>query len=131
MLESVINEPKFGVALKRFRFKDNSVKAIKFSAQIKHQFVKSMASIWLRIEDKDRNNLAFDNLRYSRSGGSSDWQDIEVVLPYSENAEIVSFGALLIRNGKLWLRNAKVEPLYEPVPLNSQMLAKPSNLGFE
>lgn len=131
LLESLADEPEFGVVLKRFRFKDNHVKAIKFSAQMKHQFVKSMASIWLRIEDKDRNNLAFDNLRYTSSGGSSDWQNIEVILPYSENAEIVSFGALLIRNGKLWLRNAKVEPLYEPVSLSSQMLQKPSNLSFE
>ena len=131
LLESIVEEPHFGVALKRYQFKNPNVQGIKFSAQIKHQFVKSMASIWLRIEDKDKNNLAFDNLRFSSTGGSSDWQNVEVVLPLSEEAEIISFGALLISSGKLWLRNPHIELLYTSVKVHSNVLSNHSNLSFE
>lgn len=131
LLESLINEPEFGVVLKRFRFKDSDVKAIKFSAQIKHQFVKSTASIWMRIEDKNTDVLAFDNQRFSSEGGSSDWQDVEVILPFDETAEIVSFGTLLISKGKMWIRNPNIELLYEEVDTNKHLLEKPTNLNFE
>ncbi|MFH6953497.1 MULTISPECIES: hypothetical protein [Pseudoalteromonas] len=136
LLESIVDEPNFGVVLKRFDFNAaNAIKenitGIRFRAQIKHQFVKSIASIWMRIEDKHTNALAFDNLRYTSGGGTRDWQDIEVTLPITENAAIVSFGALLISRGKLWLRNPHIEYVHEPVQRNTQLLAKPSNLGFE
>ncbi|MEC8325283.1 MAG: hypothetical protein VX100_04065 [Pseudomonadota bacterium] len=136
LLESVIDNPDFGVLLKRFNFdapraKKENVTGITFRAQIKHQFVKSMASIWMRIEDKDNNSLAFDNLRYTSSGGTRDWRDVEVTLPITGEATIVSFGTLLISKGKLWLRNPHIEYTYEPIARNTQLLAKPSNLSFE
>ena len=136
LLESVIDTPDFGVLLKRFNFdatraKKENVTGITFRAQIKHQFVKSMASIWMRIEDKDNNSLAFDNLRYTSSGGTRDWRDVEVTLPITDEATKVSFGTLLISKGKLWLRNPHIEYTYEPIAHNTQLLAKPSNLSFE
>ena len=80
-LKSVRNDVDFGVFFKRFYRNNIEAKQIRFSAQIKHQYVESLASIWMRIEDKDKNTIAFANLRYSQTGGSSSWQDIEVILP--------------------------------------------------
>lgn len=136
LLESLIDAPDLGVVLKRYNFNATNplklnVKGIKFRAQMKHQFVKSVASIWMRIEDKETNPLAFDNLRYTSSGGTSDWQDFEVTLAIDENAAIISFGALLVSKGKLWLRNPHIEYVYEPVQRNTHLLIKPSNLSFE
>jgi hypothetical protein len=131
LLESKQSNADFGVFYRRSFITNDNAKAVKFSAKIKRQYVSSLASIWMRIEDQNKKNISFDNLGFSSSGGSSDWQPIEVVLPLKKEAKIISFGALLVGNGKMWLKEPHIDFLSSESEYDAKRLVRPSNLGFE
>lgn len=125
------NADIFGVFLRRFILPETTQPSIKFKAKIKQQYVSTMATIWLRIEDKEGQNTQFNNLRFKGKPGSEDWQEMEVILPIDDTAHTVSFGALLIGHGQVWIAEPELEFTDEVNYDDGNIFQKPNNLRFE
>lgn len=64
------------------------------------------AGLWIRVEDADGNELAFETMKNQKLTGSHDWKDymIEVQCQLDQAAKI-TVGAMLLGKGKIWVDN--------------------------
>jgi len=94
-------------------------------------------SLWIRVDGKPRNTLAFDNMRdvppYRALEGTNDWMPIELVLDVPSGADIVNFGCMLSGKGIARFRDITFTKVDKSVPISARRLYggdEPTNLGF-
>ena len=98
--------------------------------------IEKAIGLWVRVDGRPGNTLAFDNMSDRAIKGTTDWTQYQVVLDVDNAAESISFGTLLTRTGSLWIDDVELSPVPTTVPITEVSLAKtlplrPANMGFE
>ncbi|MCG7410731.1 AraC family transcriptional regulator [Paenibacillus sp. ACRRX] len=126
----------FGTLMQMFKADLYRGKRLRLTGFLKSAEVH-MAGLWLRIDGKDEEPLAFDNMMNRAVRGTTEWTSYEVVLDVAENAHAVAFGVLLSGPGQVWVDSIRLEEVDMSVPTTDTMdedktlPASPSNLDFE
>ncbi|MBX9720708.1 MAG: hypothetical protein K2X81_04890 [Candidatus Obscuribacterales bacterium] len=111
-------------------------KRVQFSCWLKTENVKEGALLWMRVDAKDNNPLAFDNMENRPVKGSTDWKQYSVVLNIPEGAKAILFGVWLSETGKVWANNLEFRVVGNDVPVTDLMkkedslAGEPSNMDF-
>lgn len=136
----------FGNLMQTIQAENYRGKRVKFSGYIKTENVQPVgASLWMRVDrermnENDKNvSIAFDNMMNRSPIGTTDWQKFEIVLDIYNNAEYISFGMMLIREGTAWFAGLKFEEVDKSVPVTDLKMQEnirtfptnPVNLEFE
>jgi hypothetical protein len=121
--------------MQTFAANDYLGKRVRFSALVKATDVEGWAGLWMRIDDKDRPNTAFDNMQNRAITGTSDWTPYSVVLDVSEKASGVFFGTLMIGKGQVWISDLRFDVVGADVPSTDVLggkggSTKPGNLSL-
>ena len=82
------------------------------SGYIKTEAVNNgYAGIWIRVDP----DVSFANMNRNGVKGDSDWKRYELTVPYSQSAEQIVFGGMLIGDGQAWFDNFSIS--IDGVPL--------------
>ena len=77
---------------------------VELRAELRTGGVDGWAGLWMRIDGKDGNVLAFDNMQNRALRGTSSFQWYSVVLDVPVEAERITFGVLLHGPGAVFIR---------------------------
>ena len=77
---------------------------VELKAELRTGGVDGWAGLWMRIDGKDGNAIAFDNMQNRPLRGTGSFQWYSVVLDVPADAERVSFGVLLHGPGAVFIR---------------------------
>ncbi len=117
----------FGVATAAFPVQQAAGKRVRYSGYIKTSGVtRGYAGLWWRVDGKNGQVLAFDNMQGRGAQGKTDWQRYEIELPVAEDAANIYFGALHTGDGKAWFDSLAIELDGVPYVDDSQF-----DLGFD
>jgi len=104
-------------------------KLLRFSATVRTANLKpeSLVGLSLRVDRKDK-RLGFVDNMFERPIQTVDWKRYEIVGEVADDAESISFGLLLFREGTAWIDSAQLESYAMPQPeppglLSEQTLA--------
>ncbi|WP_437809207.1 hypothetical protein [Sorangium sp. So ce1078] len=127
---------EFGTLMQSISANELRGKRVRLQAWVKSDDVKGWAGLWMRVDGRHSNTLAFDNMSDRAIKGTTDWTQYQVVLDVGNAAESISFGTLLTRTGSLWIDDVELSPVPTTVPTTELSLARtlperPVNLGFE
>ena len=130
-----ITEMDFGTLMQRFQAKQYIGKRMRFSGFIQTEKVQ-WCGLWMRVDDKQDNLIAFDNMAHRGITGSVPWNYYACVLDIAEEATIINIGVFLNGAGKVWLDNCKFEEVGQDIPVTEftseqQLPLEPQNLTFE
>jgi hypothetical protein len=124
----------FGTMMQSFEPAEYLGKRVKLSAWVKAKDVKSWAGVWMRVDAKDKQSIAFDNMQSRPIQGTRDWKRYDIVLDVADNASNLSFGILMEGEGKVWLNGLQFDVVDASVPVTStypsSQSKKPTNLDF-
>jgi len=128
-------EGGFVGVMQNFIANDYVGKRVRFSALVRATGVEDWAGLWMRIDDKDRPNSAFDNMQNRPITGTSDWTPYSVVLDVSTKAQGIYFGVLMTGKGQVWISDLRFDVVGDDVPSTDQLsgksgLSKPGNLSL-
>jgi hypothetical protein len=140
-LKSIVEDADgFGNLMQEIQAKEYLEKRVKLSAYIKTENVEDWAGLWMRVTDKSREILCFDNMQDRPIGGTTDWAKYEVVLDVPGESETIAFGILLDGKGQIWVDDVALEEVEKNtaltgMPVESSEPVKPPtspvNLRFE
>lgn len=108
-------------------------KRVRFSGYIKGQGVKSWAGLWMRVNDVADKVIVLDNMEKRAFQGDGDWRKLEVVLDISSDSSKISFGTLLVGQGRIWVSGLDFQVVDATVPVTAkssmpELNRKPVNL---
>ncbi|MCC6289905.1 MAG: hypothetical protein IT249_18665 [Chitinophagaceae bacterium] len=85
-------------------------KTLKLKGYLRTEDVKNgFAGLWIRVEDKNGDILAFDNMYNKGVVGFHGWNNYNVEVQFDElKAARIFFGALLVGSGSVWVDNLKL-----------------------
>ncbi|WP_316797395.1 S41 family peptidase [Pedobacter agri] len=85
-------------------------KKIEIKGYVKTENVsKGYAGLWARIDDKNIQSIAFDNMQDRGISGTTDWKQYSIELDYkSEDVRTLHIGGLLVGEGKAWFDHFEV-----------------------
>jgi len=97
------------------------------------------AHLWFRVDGRDQGQmLQFDNMDNRPLKGSSDWQQVAIVLDVSPNAAALAYGFFVGGTGQAWVSALTLEEVGPEVPTTDVTAAAhrrlptaPVNLGFD
>ena len=124
----------FATVMQRLFPEDLRGERIRVTGWLKTEGAEGWAGVWARVDTAEKRAHAFDNMQDRALKGTVDWTRCEVVLDVTEEANNLSFGALLSGPGVLWLDEFSVEVVDDSVPVTdfkSTRARKPTNLDFE
>ncbi|MGZ9586762.1 helix-turn-helix transcriptional regulator [Paenibacillus marinisediminis] len=131
------NAQGFGTLMQMVKADHYRGKRVRLTGFIKTEEANS-AGMWMRIDGKDEEALAFDNMQNRPIMGTTDWMSYDVVLDVADNASAVAFGVLLIGPGQVWIDGIRLEEVDRSVPTTDSMGEgmhelpdRPVNLDFE
>jgi DNA-binding winged helix-turn-helix (wHTH) protein len=106
-------------------------KRVRFRGFVKSNGVRQWAGLWMSVNKNDKNVVAFDNMANRPIQGTTDWKEYEVVLDVPQDANLISFGAILIGTGTVWLNGVEFDVVGGDVPTTDQMSMEKPKVGFE
>jgi beta-lactamase regulating signal transducer with metallopeptidase domain len=107
---SISEKPQgFGTIMKNMPPANYLGKRVRMSAYIKTENLSERAGMWMRVDGKSENPLAFDNMNSRPITGTSTWKRYEIVLDVSENAINIAFGVLVAGSGKVWIDDVQFD----------------------
>jgi hypothetical protein len=83
-------------------------KRVRFSAYTKSQDLTDWAGLWMRV-DTARHSPSFDNMIERPIKRTTEWTKHHIVLLVPADAEVISFGILLVGDGRVWIDDASFE----------------------
>ena len=127
---------EFGTLMQTFSAEDYLGKRLKLSGYVKTENVESWSCIWMRIDDKNNQQVGFDNMMNRPIKGTTEWKEYSIVLDVPANSNTINFGLLLAGNGKIWADNFTLVEVDESVPVTSikkenKFPTRPINMDFE
>lgn len=132
-----IGPDQFGTLMQQFQATHYSGKRMRFSAFVKAEQVEGWCGLWMRIDDKLQNVLAFDNMERRSIRGTSDWNYYACVLDVVQEADCISIGILLSGSGTVWMDSCRFEEVGMDIPVTESLAqtesfpSEPQNLTFE
>jgi hypothetical protein len=109
----------FGTLMQMSKAERYGGKRLKMSADVKTENVKRWAGLWLRVDRKEDEVLAFDNMADRPIRGTTDWKRYEIIVDVTDDAERLAFGILLERTGKAWISDISFEVVDLSTPLTN------------
>lgn len=108
-------------------------KRVRFAGYIKGQGVKSWAGLWMRVNDAADKVIVLDNMEKRAFQGDGDWRKLEVVLDIPSDSSKISFGTLLVGQGRIWVSGLDFQVVDATVPVTAkssmpELNRKPVNL---
>ena len=88
---------------------------IRLSGFIRTEGANGGAGLWMCVEGTDA-TLAFDNMNSRCIRWTRDWQEAEIVLDVARQARTITFGLVLVGNGKVWVDDVRIEAVGKDVP---------------
>jgi hypothetical protein len=131
-------DDKFGTLMQQFQANEYRGQSVRFSAKVRAKNVTGSGALWMRVDDQAGKITAFDNMVSRRVVGTTDWTQVEIVLPVATDSQTISFGAMLVGKGEF----AMTEVAINAAPSGTQSTAsaspnsitvpsKPINLDFK
>jgi len=127
----------FGTLMQSIMANDYLGKRIMLSAKLKTKNVDGAATIWMRVDGKQRDSLRFDNMENRTTDGAihgtKDWSARLIVLDVPEDADSIHFGFYLRGNGSVWARDFDLSEVRGEVAETDGSRpgrSKPTNLDF-
>jgi hypothetical protein len=105
----------FGTLTQGFLADNYQGKRLRMSGFVKTEGVEGWAGLWMRVDGKDKTDLAFDNMSKRSIKGSTDWQRYEVVLDVPADAHSIFFGFLVAGKGQGWVDDIAFEAVGKDV----------------
>ncbi|MCR8846547.1 AraC family transcriptional regulator [Paenibacillus sp. SC116] len=131
------NPQGFGTLMQMFKAKKYQDKRLRLTGFLKTKEVH-MAGLWMRVDGKNEEPLAFDNMMNRPVMGTKDWAQYDVVLDIDSLAEAIAFGVLLSGEGQIWVDGIRIEEVDKSVPVTDSYINEdqtlpddPFNLNFE
>jgi hypothetical protein len=126
----------FGTIMQNVVADSYAGKRLRLSGFVKSDKVVDWAGLWMRVDGKGAEPLAFDNMQQRAIKGSNDWQRFDVVLDVDPGATSIAFGVLLAGSGGVWFDDLKFEIVPSTVAITAgtpiRSVSKTAqNLGFE
>jgi len=122
MISKRDNAQGFGGYATSFDTKDFINTRIKLSCDIKLKDVENQASIWMRVDGKDKAPLGFDNLQNRPpSKDIIGWQHHYIVLDIPDNSNRLLIGLLLVGKGELYVKNMVFENVDNSIPITNML----------
>lgn len=99
-------------------------KVIELRGYMKTAGVKrGFAGLWLRL-DGDGKMLGFENMQRQGIGGTKDWKQYIIKLPYPAGVKAIHFGGLNAGDGKAWFDNFELFIDDKPIEKVKQLILK-------
>lgn len=119
--------------MQTFKADDYRGKRVRFAGYIKGQGVKSWAGLWMRVNDAADKVIVLDNMEKRAFQGDGDWRKMEVVLDIPSDSSKISFGTLLVGQGRIWVSGLDFQVVDATVPVTAkssmpELNRKPVNL---
>lgn len=95
-------------------------KRVRFAGYIKGQGVKSWAGLWMRVNDAADKVAIMDNMEKRAFRGDGDWRKYEVVLDIPSDSAKISFGMLLVGQGRIWVSGLDFQIVDATVPVTAK-----------
>lgn len=128
---------EFGTLMQQFQAKSYVGKRMRFSGFVQTEDVQGWCGLWMRVDDRMQNMLAFDNMEHRSIKGTVAWNHYACVLDIPEGATIINIGILLSGSGKVWLDNCTFEEVGSDIATtqlngsDENLPLEPQNLSFE
>jgi tetratricopeptide (TPR) repeat protein len=90
---------------------DCAGRRVRFSATVRTERVAGWLGLWMRVDGRGDDMLAFDNMGSRPIVGTTGWGRYEVVLDVDPEAEAIAFGVLLHGAGSGWVAGVRLEPV--------------------
>jgi len=127
------NETTTATLMQAIKADDYRGKRVRFAGYIKGQGVKSWAGLWMRVNDAADKATILDNMEKRAFRGDGDWRKFEVVLDIPGDSAKISFGMLLVGQGRIWVSGLDFQIVDATVPVTAkssvpELSRKPVNL---
>ncbi len=134
---------EFGTLVQSVRAEPYRDRRIRLAGFLKTEGANGGAGLWMRVDGAD-SILAFDNMDSRRIRWTRDWQEVEVVLDVAPKAQTITFGLILVGDGKVWIDDVRIEAVGKDVSSTNRFDREkpgevrltigsrhPANLNFE
>ncbi|MEK5060831.1 AraC family transcriptional regulator [Paenibacillus sp. FSL H7-0326] len=134
--QTPMDDGAFATMMQQFKADKYKGKRMRFSGFVKTENVKEYCGLWMRVDSHSEDVLQFDNMNDRRITGDTHWNHYAIVLDVPEESGTISFGVLLMGEGKVWVDGFQFEEVDLSVPTTSlkldyAMSDEPTNLSFE
>lgn len=126
----------FSTIMQQFQAADYLGKRMRFSGFVKSENITGWSGLWMRIDDKSENILAFDNMETRSIKGTTEWNHYACVLDIPAEASRINIGILLSGYGQVWLSDCNFEEVGTDIPVTDSLAIadkyprQPQNLKF-
>lgn len=127
----------FGTMMQQFQAGRYQGKRMRFSGFVRTEEVAGWCGLWMRIDDRQQNLLAFDNMQRRSIQGTTTWNHYACVLDVPPEADCINIGILLSGEGKVWLGDCEFEEVGRDIPVTDGLTEtecfppEPQNLKFD
>jgi hypothetical protein len=104
-------------------------KRLRMSGFVRSEDVAGWAGLWMRVDGRETTNLAFDNMQTRPIKGTGDWQEYEIVLDLPDESAAITFGALLVGKGRIWIDDLKLQAVGQETAVTSRQAAQQKSRG--
>lgn len=103
------NDEEFGTIMQQFKAEKFKGKRVKFSAFLKTELSNGSSGLWVRIDSKYYDMLAFDNMKDRLITESTDWNFYSCILDVPLQADVINIGILLLGQGTVWINSCQFQ----------------------
>lgn len=128
----------FGGMMQSIAATDYAGKRVRYSAWVKSEDANDDgAHLWFRVDGASGAQLGFDNMATRPIKGTTDWQEVSVVLDVPAESRGLAYGMFVSGNGAMWASGARFEEVGPEVPTTNMMNQRPAqptapqNLSFQ
>jgi hypothetical protein len=98
----------FGTMMTTVAAEPHRGRRLRLSAVVRGDDVVSWAGLWMRVDGRERQALAFDNMQDRPLRGTFGWTSVSVVLDVAEEASTIAYGVLLHGAGTVRVTGAEL-----------------------
>lgn len=106
---------EFGTIAQSIGVKKYLGKRLEFTAYLKTKEVDGWSGMWMRVDGKDREVLAFDNMQNRSLIGTNGWAQYKVVLDVPRESTSISYGVLVSGTGMVWIDDVEFKEVDDSV----------------
>ncbi|QUL58019.1 helix-turn-helix transcriptional regulator [Paenibacillus tritici] len=127
----------FGTLMQQFQAGQYLGRRMRFSGFVRTEDVTGWCGLWMRVDDRQQELLAFDNMQNRSIQGTTEWNHYACVLEIPPEADIINIGILLCGSGKVWLGECEFEEVGKDIPVTDgssgaeNLPSEPQNLKFD
>jgi hypothetical protein len=100
----------FGTIMKNISSKPYRGRKAVFSAYVKTEDINGWVGLWMRVADSRTGEIyAYENMVGEAIKDTRGWKKYTITLEVDPDSDMISYGILLNKAGKLWMKGARIE----------------------